>query len=200
MKKIIIFVILFINIFFYGFEEEGYASWYGPDFHGKKTANGEIFNTHDYTAAHKSLPFNSIVKVISLENNKEVIVRINDRGPFVKNRIIDLSMAAAYTLDLIKKGTMKVKIVLLEKGDNKYHKYTNRKYTIQIASFSKEELAINFKEKLKEKSINVTIKKIKINNNDYFRIIMENLNYSELQIYKRKLYENGIKEFKINQE
>ena len=118
MKKIIIFVILFINIFFYGFEEEGYASWYGPDFHGKKTANGEIFNTHDYTAAHKNLPFNSIVKVISLENNKEVIVRINDRGPFVKGRTLDLSKKAFQSIASINKGVLKdseIDILVLKK-------------------------------------------------------------------------------------
>lgn len=197
MKKIIILIFISINSLFYSFEEEGYASWYGPDFHGKKTANGEIFNTHDFTAAHKTIPFNSIVKVISLENNREVIVRINDRGPFIKNRIIDLSMAAAYSLDLIKHGTMKVKIILLEKGDNKYYKHTDKKWTIQIASFSKEEFAINLLNNLKNISIYATIKKVTIDYKEYFRVVVEDLNYSELQIYKRRLYENGIKEFKI---
>ena len=73
MKKTILFV-LFVTIFkIYGFEQTGVASWYGPNFHGKLTANGEIFNTNDYTAAHKTLPFGSIVKVISLENGEEAI-------------------------------------------------------------------------------------------------------------------------------
>jgi len=77
-----------------GFTEKGIASWYGPGFQGRKTANGERFNTHDLTAAHKSLPFNSMVKVTNLENGKSVIVKINDRGPYIKGRIIDLSHAA----------------------------------------------------------------------------------------------------------
>jgi len=198
MKFFIFFLtIILSNFILNSFEQEGYASWYGPDFHGKKTANGEIFNTHDFTAAHRTLPFNSIVRVISLENNREVIVRINDRGPFVDNRIIDLSMAAAYSLDLIKKGTMKVKIILLEKGDNKYHKYSPTKYTIQIASFSKKELAINFINKLAKENIPAKIKEVIINNVTYFRVVLENLNYSELQLYKIKLHQKEIKNFKV---
>ena len=81
--------------------ETGVASWYGPNFHGKLTANGEIYNMHELTAAHKTLPFNSIVRVENLSNGKSVIVRINDRGPFVKNRIIDLSRKAAQEIDMI---------------------------------------------------------------------------------------------------
>ena len=78
--------------------EEGVASWYGPNFHGKLTANGEIFNQYDITAAHKTLPLPSIVRVTNLENSREIIVRINDRGPFVGNRIIDLSLKSAQLL------------------------------------------------------------------------------------------------------
>ena len=76
------------------FTQEGVASWYGPGFHGRKTANGERFNTYDLTAAHKTLPFNTLVRVINLSNDKSVIVRINDRGPYAKGRVIDLSKAA----------------------------------------------------------------------------------------------------------
>jgi rare lipoprotein A len=91
----------------------GIASWYGPNFHAKKTSNGEYYNMYALTAAHKTLPMNTMVKVINLENHKSVIVRINDRGPFVKNRIIDLSKAAAYKINMHKKGTAKVKLVVL---------------------------------------------------------------------------------------
>ena len=92
----------------------GVASYYGSDFHGKKTANGERFNIYDLTAAHNTLPFNSRVKVTNLENNKTVIVRINDRGPYKKGRIIDLSLAAAKKIDLVKTGTAKVKLKILQ--------------------------------------------------------------------------------------
>ena len=80
--------------------EVGIASWYGPNFHGKLTANGEIFNQYDITAAHKTLPLPSIVKVINLENKREIILRINDRGPFVVDRIIDLSLKSAQLLGI----------------------------------------------------------------------------------------------------
>jgi rare lipoprotein A len=81
-------------------QESGVASWYGPGFHGKRTASGERFNTNELTAAHKTLPFGTRVRVKSMTNGKEVVVRINDRGPFVKGRIIDLSHAAAQALGL----------------------------------------------------------------------------------------------------
>lgn len=94
----------------------GVASYYADKFHGRKTANGETFNMHDLTAAHKTLPFNTIVNVTNLKNNKTVKVRINDRGPFVKNRIIDLSLAAAKELDMLGTGTAEVRIDILESG------------------------------------------------------------------------------------
>jgi len=92
----------------------GTASYYGPGFHGKKTANGERFNMYELTAAHKTLPFNTRVKVTNLDNNKKVVVRINDRGPYKKGRIIDLSKAAAKKIGLIQTGTAKVQLQILK--------------------------------------------------------------------------------------
>ena len=91
----------------------GIASWYGPNFHAKKTSNGETYNMYDLTAAHKTLPMNTVVKVDNLENGKSVIVRVNDRGPFVDGRIIDLSNTAAHKIDMVRKGTARVKITVL---------------------------------------------------------------------------------------
>ena len=91
----------------------GIASWYGPDFHSKKTSNGEIYNMYAQTAAHKTLPMNTMVKVDNLDNGKSTIVRINDRGPFVAGRIIDLSNKAAHDIDMVKKGTARVNITIL---------------------------------------------------------------------------------------
>jgi rare lipoprotein A len=90
--------------------QAGIASWYGDDFHGKITANGEIYDMHKLTAAHQTLPFHTIVEVENLENGKKVLVRINDRGPFLKNRIIDLSLQAAQRLAMTDKGTAAVNI------------------------------------------------------------------------------------------
>jgi rare lipoprotein A len=93
-----------------GWQEKGIASWYGPRFQGKRTASGERFDTNELTAAHKTLPFGTRVRVKSLVNGKEVVVRINDRGPFIKGRIIDLSRAAAEAL-----GLSGIKQVVLER-------------------------------------------------------------------------------------
>ncbi|MBU3013624.1 septal ring lytic transglycosylase RlpA family protein [Poseidonibacter lekithochrous] len=91
----------------------GIASWYGPNFHAKKTSNGETYNMYALTAAHKTLPMNTVVRVDNLENGKSVVVRVNDRGPFVDGRIIDLSNTAAHKIDMVKDGTARVKITVL---------------------------------------------------------------------------------------
>lgn len=96
-----------------GFCQNGIASWYGPGFHGKKTASTEFYNMHELTAAHNILPLNTLVKITNLENQREVVVRINDRGPFVGDRIVDLSLAAAKELGMVKKGTVPVRVAVL---------------------------------------------------------------------------------------
>ena len=96
-----------------GFEQTGIASWYGKKFHGRKTSNGETYNMYAMTAAHKTLPLGTYVRVSNLRNGKSVDVRVNDRGPFVRGRIIDLSYTAAKRLDLVGPGTGRVKVVAL---------------------------------------------------------------------------------------
>ena len=93
--------------------ETGLASWYGAKHHGKRTASGEIFDQNKFTAAHRTLPWGSIVKVTNLDNGKSVEVRINDRGPYTKARVIDLSRAAARALAMVKSGVSPVRIELL---------------------------------------------------------------------------------------
>jgi len=100
-----------------GYQERGIASWYGPDFHGKRTSSWEIYDMFRMTAAHKSLPLPSYVKVTNLQNGKHVIVKVNDRGPFHDGRIIDLSFAAAKKLDMAVDGTAQVEVVALDPGD-----------------------------------------------------------------------------------
>ena len=105
MKKfLVLFFISFFSINLFSLElykSNVTASFYGADFHGKKTSNGELFNMNDLTCAHKSLPFDTILKVTNLENEKSVNVRVNDRGPFILNREIDLSTKAAQILDMV---------------------------------------------------------------------------------------------------
>lgn len=96
------------------FIQKGYASWYGRKFHGRKTANGEIYNMYKLSAAHKTLPIPSYVQVTNEHNQKSIIVRVNDRGPFIKGRIIDLSYAAAKKLDMLGHGTIPVSIQLVD--------------------------------------------------------------------------------------
>ena len=100
----------------------GIASYYGSKFHKKRTANGEIFNMYKISAAHKTYPLGTKVKVTNLENGKSIKLIINDRGPFAKSRILDLSYKAARKLDFVNQGTTKVRIEVIRLGDNKYHK------------------------------------------------------------------------------
>jgi len=93
-----------------GYREQGFASWYGEKFHGHLTSNGEVYDMYEMTAAHKSLPLPTYARVTNLENGRTVIVRINDRGPFHEGRIIDLSYAAAYRLDIVRTGTGRVEV------------------------------------------------------------------------------------------
>ena len=117
--------------------EHGVASWYGPDFHGRRTANGERYDMHELTAAHRTLPFGTIVDVHDLDNDRRVRVRINDRGPFRKQRIIDLSYQAARTLEMIGEGTARVELVpvfLPAVG-------TAPRWTVQIGAFLERQRA-----------------------------------------------------------
>jgi rare lipoprotein A len=101
-----------------GFKQRGIASWYGPKFHGRKTSNGETYNMHDMTAAHKTLPIPVFVHVKNLDNGRTAVVRVNDRGPFIDGRIIDLSYAAAKKLGVDGPGTARVEIAALAPGQS----------------------------------------------------------------------------------
>lgn len=148
------------------------ASYYADKFHGRKTSSGEVFNMYDYTAAHKTLPFGTMLRVTNLANGKYVTVKVNDRGPFVKGRELDVSKAAAVKLGMIKTGTAKVRIEILGKGEGgnagtsgssgstankpKATSTANSQvklekgalYDIQLGAFSKKENAVNLAQKL----------------------------------------------------
>ncbi|MEI6134479.1 MAG: septal ring lytic transglycosylase RlpA family protein [Desulfomonile sp.] len=101
-----------------GYKQKGVASWYGPGFHGKKTASGEIYDMNTMTAAHSELPLNTVLRVTNLSNKKEVIVRINDRGPFIGARVIDMSLAGAKELGMISPGTVPVRLEVIANPTN----------------------------------------------------------------------------------
>ncbi|MCC5914580.1 MAG: septal ring lytic transglycosylase RlpA family protein [Balneolaceae bacterium] len=127
--------------------EEGVASWYGSKFHGRATANGETYNMNAFTAAHRTLPFNTVVRVENLDTGKEVVVRINDRGPYVGNRVIDLSRRAAQEVDMEDAGTANVRLILVEEGDRPItdsNRSSRESFTVQLASYNSEREAQSF--------------------------------------------------------
>lgn len=124
--------------------ERGVASWYGPRFHGRQTANGEHYDMHRLTAAHKKLPFGTVVEVTNLDNGRRVEVRINDRGPFVKRRILDLSQAAADAIGMLGAGTAKVEMRILRAPPPP-------RYTVQVGAFEDAGRARALAEELRER-------------------------------------------------
>ncbi len=158
----------------YNYEEIGIASWYGPGFHGKKTANGEIFNQNKISAAHRTLPMPSIVKVTNLDNGLILErVRINDRGPFAGNRIIDLSKKAAEELGFVNAGTARVKVQILEDESRKYSVKQSYSKTMKAQSAKVKKIE---KQNIKELSGNIDTNAIKIESNEdiYENSILKN--------------------------
>lgn len=156
----------------HGFVQTGMASWYGKDFHGRSTASGARYNMYKKTAAHKTLPLGTHVRVINLENGKQTVVQINDRGPFVKGRIIDLSYAAARDIGLIGPGIAKVRIEALGRQVGEYPSKTGRRkpvveardletgiFTVQVGAFRERKNALRLAEKLKVlfQYVNITV-------------------------------------------
>ena len=150
----------------------GYATWYGKKYHGNKTSIGEVYDMYKMTAAHKTLPLPCYVKVTNLKNDKTVIVRVNDRGPFVKDRIIDLSYAAANRLEIIEKGSELVKVELIDLDEKVKVSKINKQIYIQAGLFSDEKNANNLINKIKKLGTvtNENIKKIK--NEDQFQVLI----------------------------
>ena len=139
------------------YNKTGIASWYGPKFHGKLTANGEIYDQNALTAAHKTLPMPSAVKVTNLENKKSLILRINDRGPFVNDRIIDLSSKAADLLDLKKNGTGLVRVTILQEKTVALEKLAKKGIFLEIKDLPNPKtpkILIPRKTKVKVEAIN----------------------------------------------
>ncbi|MCG8462276.1 MAG: septal ring lytic transglycosylase RlpA family protein [Holophagales bacterium] len=124
-----------------GTSQRGIASWYGDPFHGRATASGEIYDMHGMTAAHKELPLGTVVDVTNLENGRSVRVRVNDRGPFVRGRVIDLSYAAASELRMVGPGTVKVEIVVIALGNGPSGPNMATRYTVQVGAFRDPENA-----------------------------------------------------------
>ncbi len=161
-----------------GYEETGIASWYGGEFHGRNTSNGETYNMHDMTAAHKVLPMNTMLLVTNLRNGKQVVVRVNDRGPFVQGRIIDLSYSAASKIGMHHTGTAKVRLVALGevRKINGKRQFTRRfdfdkgRYYVQIGAFTKKENSLRLQQKFLESGHRAVIRKARVHDRLFYRV------------------------------
>jgi len=147
--------------------ETGVASWYGPDFHGKLTSNKEIYDMYDMTAAHRTLPFGTYVMVTNLDNGRTATVRINDRGPFAGDRIIDLSYAAARVLGMIGPGTVPVRLEVLRDISSAP---VSQGWSVQAGSFISKDNASNLVRKLKGNYEGVYIALFKTSTQVYYRV------------------------------
>ncbi|OEU63580.1 MAG: hypothetical protein BA870_07940 [Desulfuromonadales bacterium C00003094] len=162
-----------------GFVQQGLASWYGRKFHGRKTSNGEIYNMYAMTAAHKTLPLGTSVRVHNLVNGRQIVVRVNDRGPFIEGRIIDLSYSAADKLGVVGPGTAPVKVVALgfqeqDAGGRTVYRLTASdqvySYAVQVASFSSDSNAQRLAAELRSRFGTASVYRSLINGSNYFRV------------------------------
>jgi rare lipoprotein A len=145
--------------------EEGVASWYGIPFNGHRTSNGEVYDMHQMTAAHRTLPFGAVVRVTNLSNGMQTQVRINDRGPFVANRVIDLSLAAAQAIEMIGTGTAPVRLEILA-GPNPRTGY----FGVQVGAFTVEGNAEKLKAQLSARYSSISIATYDSPNGIFYRV------------------------------
>ena len=184
-----------------GFREQGTASWYGPDFHGKRTANGETYDMDGMTAAHKTLPLGTLVRVCNLENNKEVEVRINDRGPFVWGRIIDLSREAAKRIGMMGSGTARVEIVAIGQairpgtGRVVPVDFSSGNFTFQVGAFIDKNNAERLKARLAGKYPNAHIVTYDRGDQVFYRVrVGQSKNLNQAAEYEKMLQKDGYTE------
>jgi rare lipoprotein A len=181
-----------------GFVQSGIASWYGPDFHGKKTSNGEVYDMYALTAAHKTLPLGVYVKVENTENGREAVLRINDRGPFVKDRIIDLSYAAAKKLGVDRAGTAPVRVEALgyrEGGSDRYKtvdSYDAGTYAVQVGSFRDPRNAERLSSAMRKQYGFSLVSKANVNGEIFYRVLAgKYLSLSAAEKAEKEFIESG---------
>ena len=177
-----------------GFRQQGIASWYGPDFHGKRASSGEIYDMHAMTAAHRTLPLGTLVRVRHLQNNRSVDVRINDRGPFVREheRIIDLSYAAAQQLGVVGPGTAPVEVVAIGMAAGSPVDLYSGNFTFQIGAFSNRENAERLRSELNPRFGNAHIMEFEQGGRVLYRVrVGKCSSLNEAIAYETHLKESG---------
>jgi rare lipoprotein A len=195
----VLLVLLCPSVF--AFEQEGLASWYGGKFQGRQTASGEVFDTNQFTAAHKGLPFGTIVKVTSLESGLSTVVRINDRGPFIPGRIIDLSRAAAAAIGLTKQGVASVRIETLPPDSPEAAGIpvgaAPGVYSIQVAAFRSRENAERTLRTLREKQFTGALAPSR---EGIYRVLVEDVPAGEIAAVKQRLRDHGWEDVVVRQQ
>ncbi len=175
-----------------GFRQEGIASWYGPDFHGKRTSSGETYDMHGLTAAHKTLPLGTLVRVRNLQNQRTVDLRINDRGPFVGTRVIDLSYEAARQLGVIGPGTAAVEVVAIGVLAGSSVDLYSGNFTFQVGAFTNRESAEKLRADLNPRFGNAHIVEFNRGDRLFYRVrIGKTSSLEEAAAYEAHLIRNG---------
>jgi rare lipoprotein A len=187
-----------------GFVEQGYASWYGSEFHGRPTASGEPYNMYAITAAHRTLPINTYVRVLNLENGREVVVRISDRGPFAKKRIIDLSYGAARKVGLIGPGVAKVRIealgeVRLGTGSPARFKphpdFRRGEFYVQVGAFLEPDNAYALRRKMTRSYKDVVVSRQPSGDQTFYRVqVFAGTEYNTAKNFETRLESSGFLE------
>lgn len=190
-----------------GYKERGVASWYGTKFHGRKTSSQEVYDMCQFSAAHKTLPIPSYVRVTRLDTGQSVVVRVNDRGPFHDGRIIDLSFAAASVLGITKTGTAKVEVEAITAGGQPAPPPApeplsdDAKRYLQVASFSSEDNADTLKQRLAQAGIDdVFIQKQRLDGNPVWRVRIGPMGELEMNAVQQKLRELGLQGLRVGAE
>ena len=192
MKAIVFIALMSITTASRAFAaQEGFASWYGGKFQGRLTSSGEVFDTNLMTAAHKSLPFGTIVKVTDQENGKSTVVKINDRGPFVEGRIIDLSRAAAEELDMVGRGIARVSLEIVDFAASK------ALFAIQVGAFGLERNAEKARRAVEEAGFLATLEKTGIG---ITRVLARGLVEKDLHDAQKKLESLGFARILVRKE
>jgi rare lipoprotein A len=192
MKTLLPVVLLFVAASLAADPEmEGLASWYGGKFHGRLTSSGEVFDTNELTAAHRLLPFGTLVKVTDLDNRRSVVVKINDRGPFVEGRIIDLSRKAADELGMLGQGVARVSLEIVGFAADK------ELYAIQVGAYGLESNAERARLALESAGFVVTIEKTAMN---VERVVVRGIAPASLPEARKKLEDLGFLQYLLKKE
>jgi len=173
-------------------ELQGFASWYGGKFHGRLTSSGEVFDTNEMTAAHRTLPFGTVVKVTNLDNGRSAVVKINDRGPFVEGRVIDLSRAAAEEIDMLGQGVARVSLEIVSFSTDK-----DNVYAIQVGAYGLEKNAEKARLLLQGAGFVVTTERTGLS---VARVLVRGIASASLPDVRRKLEDLGFSQYLVKKE